>query len=162
MISFSLFKLHVYVHLKFEPNKKIIYILKEGDPANKILFQITNTNAGYLLDSKTFQVSSKDQLGLDDNSVWQVIKSPKETQQSSIVKYLTNFFLNIVSKGYKLCIGDYVKLGRVRFRVKSFKGNNISDNLNSKEHKEEILTQGDGLPGQAQQYNQENAARRLV
>lgn len=41
-------------------------------------------------------------------------------------------------------MGDYIKLGRVRFRVKCFKGNTI-ENFPPKDLKEEILTQGDAL-----------------
>ena len=60
-------------------------MLQIEDPNSKLLFQIINSNFGYVLDSKSFQITSKDELGLNDNSVWQVIKSSKENNQSSIV-----------------------------------------------------------------------------
>ena len=52
-------------------------------------------------------------------------------------------FINIF-QGYKLSIGDFIKLGRVRFRVKRFKGKSL-ENVNGREYKEEIKTQGDPL-----------------
>lgn len=52
---------------------------------NKLLFQIQNTNSDYFLNSQSFNIKSSERLGLEQYSIWQVIKGVKEASQLTLV-----------------------------------------------------------------------------
>jgi hypothetical protein len=56
-----------------------------------------------------FDKKEKNSNVLGDDNVWAVVKSFKQNP----------------SKGYRLMEGDYIKLGRMRFRIKEFKSSKM-------------------------------------
>lgn len=80
--------MRAFVFFKINEKKKV-----DGKNNSKVLFQISSINNGYYLDSNAFHEGNKDKWGLGPNSVWQVIKSPREfiIGSSSVKKYF--FFL---------------------------------------------------------------------
>ena len=68
-----------------------------------------NSNSGYILDSKSFQISAKELISLHENSIWQVVKSSKDAPQSSIVLinnqksfFYKNHFLGLQTLNWRL------------------------------------------------------------
>ncbi|EGR31131.1 hypothetical protein IMG5_117240 [Ichthyophthirius multifiliis] len=86
--------------------------------------QIDIRNNHYVVDSQyIFGVNNQDPKkqeedeGLGDQSLWTVVKSLKNINGG---------------KGYEIKVGDYVKLGRIRFRVKELQGLNcVKQNINN-------------------------------
>ncbi|CAD8093378.1 unnamed protein product [Paramecium sonneborni] len=80
------------------------------------LLKLTRQFSKYQVESSLKTQKTEDQEGLNDNCPWIVVKSTKSQ--------LTD------GQGYDLKEGDYVKLGRVRFRIREIKCSVDNSNLN--------------------------------
>ncbi|KAL4463861.1 hypothetical protein ABPG74_005798 [Tetrahymena malaccensis] len=86
----------------------------ENESQKDNLFQIKQNRGGYYFSQECMQQQNYD--GLNKNSAWIVVRS------------LQNLLKN-KTQGFQLSANDYIKLGRVRFRVKelSIKNQNTTD-----------------------------------